>query len=369
MKTRSVASIFEREEHITLLTGFSIFGLLALVIILLITFWPTSQSTFNSISVPEVSLPVHHAPVSARMQKRPKTMVLTDKPAGPVPVAVSPAPTPLPAGGGILRKIAFVSNRADGRHYQIYMMDADGNGLERVTDSEAFDRDPHFSNDGTRLAFTSNRSGTYQIYIMDIRTRAIRQLTQGPADKTNPFWSPDDRHVLYTLNQTGSCELGMIDADGKNSHVVVRSRGNNYGYGFAPNGRWISYVSTVNNRNEIFALDLKTEQSRLLVQTDELTFRGDPVFSPVGNKLIFSSNALDHSIRQLYLYDLDWKKYYRLTEDELDKDDPIFSPDGTRVAYVALWENAWNIFVMDTDGRHARNLTMSYYDNLVPTWR
>ena len=59
--------------------------------------------------------------------------------------------TATPPGGGF-RKIAFTSNRIDGRYYQIFMMDANGNNVERLTESYAFDRDPHFSHSGDGLS-------------------------------------------------------------------------------------------------------------------------------------------------------------------------------------------------------------------------
>ena len=301
----------------------------------------------------------------------PKANVAADTPVFCLPPAVAwtPMPTPTPAGGGVLRRIAFASNRGDGRHYQLYMMDADGNHLERLTHSQAFDRDPHFSYDGTQLAFSSNRSGNYEIYVLDLETRDVKRLTRGGGDKSNPFWSPDNHHVLFTWHRGGTSELGIMRADGTHMRMLTDQEGDSHGYGFSPDGRYISYESTVNDRNEIFLYDLESRRSELLLETDDVSYRGDPVFSPVGDKLVFSSDVIARKLRQLYIYDIQWDRYYRVTDDAQDKDDPIFSPDGSKIAYVARWENAWNVYVMDADGRHARNVTRSYYDHVVPTWR
>ena len=70
-----------------------------------------------------------------------------------------------------------------------------------------------------------------------------------------------------------------------------------------------------------------------ILETDELTYRGDPVFSPLGDRMIFSSDAREHQTRQLYIYNLNLQQYYQLTDDQMDKDDPIFSPDGKSLAY------------------------------------
>jgi len=304
-------------------TVLKILMLLALLIILLIFVfgppsYPVAAVQSRTISTSQVIFMPQTAPVF-KIPPKPRLLYLTDKPSFPPVIENTPMPTPTPAGGGILRKIAFASNLADGRHYQLYMMDANGKNLERLHESDGFDRDPHFSYDGTRIAFASNRTGTYQIYILDLATRAVKQITSGPEDKTNPFWSPNDQQILFTLHKNGSAELGIMNADGSQVRQLTNSFGDSHGYGFSPNGSWISFESTMNNRSEIFLYDILEKKIMTLIENDELTYQGDPVFSPIGNKLVFSSNSLDRHKRQLYIYDLDWQKYYRITDDDMDK--------------------------------------------------
>ncbi len=360
-------SLFLEDEGV-MLKALTLLSFIGLLLVCFFTYRPMPSSSRQMV----MSRPVpSQIPLSMlKPAAEPRALYLSGEPVFPPTLAVTPIPMPTPAGGGVLRKIAFTSNRANGRHYQIYIMDANGKQVERLLESESFDRDPHFSYDGQSIAFASNRSGTYQIYVLDLATRAVRRLTSGTQDKTNPFWSPDGRQLLYTLHAKGSFELGIMNADGSQARQITNaSFGDSHGYGFAPDGRRISFESTMNNRNEVFIMNLENMKSRVLIETDELSYRGDPVFSPTGNKIVFCSNTLDRRTRQLYIYDLDWKKYYRITDDALDKDDPIFSPDGTMIAYVARWQNAWNIFMADADGKYARNLTRSHYDNLVPSWR
>jgi TolB protein len=310
--------------------------------------------------------PLHLAPA------KPKELFLQEKPSVPVlptpTTTVTPAPTP-PGGG--FRQIAFASTRGDGRHYQIYMMDANGNNVTRLTNTQAFDRDPHFAYDGKHLAFSSNRdSGIYQIFLLHLDSGETKQLTFGPDDKTNPIWKPDDKGIVFTLHQDNRQQLGMISADGSNLIKLTSTYGGeDTAYSFAPDGNRVAYESALNNRHEVFVIDLTTKKCEVLIQSGDLTSHGDPVFCPTGRYLIFSSDFYSPRIRQLYVYDLYNSRYQRLTKDEIDRDDPVYSPDGTLIAYIAQWEGVWNIFVMDADGSNVRNLTKSYYDNMVPTWR
>lgn len=60
------------------------------------------------------------------------------------------------------KRIIFASNMADpkGRNFDLYLVNIDGSGLERITYNETFDAFPMFSRDGKRLVFASNRNGT-----------------------------------------------------------------------------------------------------------------------------------------------------------------------------------------------------------------
>jgi Tol biopolymer transport system component len=62
-------------------------------------------------------------------------------------------------------RIIFSSNRDDwredirqfGHNFELYLIDLDGTGLERITFNRTFDSFPMFSPDGKKLAFASNR--------------------------------------------------------------------------------------------------------------------------------------------------------------------------------------------------------------------
>lgn len=249
-------------------------------------------------------------------------------------------------------------------------MDADGNHVERLTTCQAFDRDPHFAYDGEHLAFSSNRDGGYyQIYVLNIATRAVRCLTSGAEDKTNPVWSPDNRSLIFTVQTRDRTQLAIMNADGTEQRQLTDTYGENHAYSFSPDGTQVAYESGFNNRSEIFHLDLVKRSITLLIQSDDLTQCGCPVFNPKGGTLLFTSDVTKRRTPQIYVLNLASGQYLRITQDDAAHDDPIYSPDGTLIAYAAIWEGAWNIYRMKADGSEVRNLTQSYFDNNAPTWR
>jgi dipeptidyl aminopeptidase/acylaminoacyl peptidase len=78
-------------------------------------------------------------------------------------------------GNDIDERIAFMSNRS-GR-FDIYVMNADGSGLKRLTDHPAADINPALSPDGKRIAFTSERDEDAEVYVMNIDGSGLVRLT------------------------------------------------------------------------------------------------------------------------------------------------------------------------------------------------
>ena len=66
------------------------------------------------------------------------------------------------------RQIIFATNQRSvqdgtgGRTFDLYLVNTDGTGLERVSFSDTFDAFPMFSPDGTKLVFASNRRADRQ---------------------------------------------------------------------------------------------------------------------------------------------------------------------------------------------------------------
>jgi TolB protein len=121
-------------------------------------------------------------------------------------------------------KIAFGSDRRNGAlRGEIYVMDADGSNVRRVTtlpEKAEFDYAPQFSPDGRRLVFTRYitedipiRAALFTVRVAD--GGGLKQLTPWGDGAGDAHWSPDGTKIVFEASPDASShgDIFTIDAD------------------------------------------------------------------------------------------------------------------------------------------------------------
>ena len=149
-----------------------------------------------------------------------------------------PAATPVPPSG----RIAFTSNRDDPdlnddeRVENIYVMNADGSGVTRLTADRASNNNPSWSPDGKRIAFTSFRDGYRAIYVMNVDGSGVTPLINDRELRGGgPSWSPDGRRIAFDAywsnpdasDDEGGWSIYVMNADGSGVTRLTNNRGLN----------------------------------------------------------------------------------------------------------------------------------------------
>jgi TolB protein len=99
------------------------------------------------------------------------------------------------------KSIVFTSERNGSA--DLYRVAPDGTGIERLTDSPAYDDQAAFSPDGRQLVFVTTRAGgTADLWTMDLQTRRAKPLTSGPGGDFRPSWSPDGQWIAFSSDRT-----------------------------------------------------------------------------------------------------------------------------------------------------------------------
>ena len=149
-------------------------------------------------------------------------------------------------------------------------MNADGSGVSNLTNHPAFDWFPHWSPDGSKIAFHSNRDGNFEIYIMDADGKNPLRLTDHPARDQWAVFSPDGSSIAFSSQRDGQSEIYTVDTRGNNLKNLSRSPANDYAPAFSPDGGKIAFYSDRDGNTEIYVMDAKgSNQIRLTQRPDE----------------------------------------------------------------------------------------------------
>ena len=120
------------------------------------------------------------------------------------------------AGEGLKGSIAFLSSR-DGvtlRSFDIYIMNADGTKVTRLTFHANATGFPAWSPNGSQIAFDGFFLGTSdEIYTMNADGTGVTQLTNTVLSQNfGPGWCGD--RIAFTSNRDGQNQIYVMNADG-----------------------------------------------------------------------------------------------------------------------------------------------------------
>ncbi|MWV27605.1 amidohydrolase family protein [Aurantiacibacter rhizosphaerae] len=206
----------------------------------------------------------------------------------------------------------------------IYTMPITGGTPTRIAQGLAWEVQPRFSPDGSRIAFTSDRGGGDNIWIMNANGSDMRQLTDESFRLLNqPTWSPDGQYIaakkhFTTGRSLGTGEVWLYHVSG-GSGIALVERANEQLQKelgeptYAPDGSAIYYTRNITPGNTfIYAQDSNTDLfniERYDLETGEVTtaisglggaVRPQP--SPDGTKIAFVRRENTRS--QLHVKDL-----------------------------------------------------------------
>lgn len=212
--------------------------------------------------------------------------------------------------------------------FDIFIADLKGNIIKQLTDSPGYDAEPTVAPDGSKIVFTSTRSGDLELYTMDLDGSNVKQVTKGLGYDGGAFFTPDSKQLIFRASrpatdeakkeymdllkqnvvQPTNMELYICNVDGSELKKLTSFGGANWAPYMHPSGKKVLFSSNHQSKSgrvfNIFSMDLDGQNLEQI--TFDNTFDAFIMFSPDGKKVAFSSNRNNGGTRDTNVFVADW---------------------------------------------------------------
>jgi Tol biopolymer transport system component len=258
----------------------------------------------------------------------------------------------------LVDKIVVFSDRhaptlpPQGSNFEIYLLNLDGSGEQRVTHDTVGDGFGTLSPDGKKIVFESNNNGegepgnTSNLYVMNADGTDQTFLIRGGS----PTWSPDSKYIAFHASASGTGQPinNNAGAPTEDSDIFVANVDDLLEYGTPP-------------RN---------------LTNDPARVDDDPDWSPDGSSIVYTNHDVNdrppvptYTTAEVYMRSADGTDTpTRLTNNAIDDRSPDWSHQGDRIAYSCQGgSQRFEICVTDVNGNRTQ-ITDNALAHLGPAW-
>ena len=249
------------------------------------------------------------------------------------------------------KQLVFQSNRSGSN--QLYIMDLETKQTRALTDMQSGAETPVFSPDGQNIVFAAYvDEGNNDVFVMKKDGSDIKRLTFGPGYDGHPHWSTDGTRIVFNSDRTTPDpeaswnerwhEIFSIKTDSSDLRKHTRCRAVcTYG-SLSPDGTKVLYrkvtrtsgldwgLRSIEKNSEIFIAE--ADGTHEINLSNNAAFDGWPVFSPDGKQIAFASNRTGPALTgQIWLVNPDGSGLRQLSDNSWSHVQPAWSHDGRNI--------------------------------------
>ena len=182
----------------------------------------------------------------------------------------------------------------------------------------------------------------------------------------NPRWSKDGKKIIFERGLSEfppvTSQIYSVDPDGKNETQLTFSSANHLMPDVSPDRQQIVYSTSGEGKRKLHIEDLRSHQSRILVQ-DNIGNEHFPSWSPDGTRILFNADGTGQ--RQIYVVNVDGSGLKRLTDAPGNSDYPRWI-SATQVSFESDRAGMWDAYVMGAEGGRQTRLARASTPDLSP---
>ncbi len=209
--------------------------------------------------------------------------------------------------------------------YDIQEYDLTTGRYVNLTRTLGYDAEGAYSPDGRRIVFSSNRavygrtlnekekaqldldpSYFLDVYVMNADGSNVKRLTNVPGYDGGTFWSPDGSKIIWRrFSEDGArAEVYTMNADGTDQRKITNIGAMSWAPIFHPSGDYIIFSTNVLGfaNFELYLVDAAGKREPVRVSERE-GFDGLPMFHPGGKRIAWTSNATSNKTSQIFIGD------------------------------------------------------------------
>jgi TolB protein len=262
-------------------------------------------------------------------------------------------------------RIYFSSKRSGSD--EIWAMDWDGNNQTQLTSLKSLSLYPAVSPDGSRVAFTSWAKGTPRIMMVDtITRRQVQFYNQEASVNANASFTPDGKHIFYASSASGIEQIYTASVDGQGFRRVSHQDTIQAEPKVNPKNPGLLLYVAGQPHPQIYQMSAEgVGVERVTNGSGEAT---NPSWHPDGQHFAFSwTSGIAAGNFNVFVMDIGSRQYVQLTHGEGRNENPVWAPDGRHLVFMSDRSGKYQIYTMLADGTQLKQLTNQGV-NRYPVW-